>query len=524
MPGVSTAPSGRIATRPIRQWRSSPNWRTVMTIAAVRAKRAAAIDALNVKRKTAFDAFKAIAEKKDFKKATDQPEYDRLKAALDQVDVELKATTEEYDAEIKRLEDVQALESKGAVVVPGQGTQTGAATVENDPYASEAAAKAQGLTTNKGLIVGGFSKAIGMGGGSVYVALAAAKDIYGEGHPVTVAIQKALAAGIGPSGGFIVPPEYVNEIIELLRPRVVVRAAQPRSMPMPRGTMTLPAQTSAATASYGSESGQINASQQGLGQIVAVYKKLTALVPVTNDLMRYASPAADAFVRDDLVKVMSLKEDSAFLLSDGTQDTPKGFLGFANNYVANQAGTVGKWLTTGNSTYAVGGNFITSNESYSLTTVANELAGLVNKLDAANVPDIRRRWFFNPRIFNYLNNLLNSLGVYVYRDELSRGTLLGYPFSKSTQILANYYDTNGAQTTGTFIFLVEMDDALILDSMQLELAVSREGTYYDTTGTLQSAFQKDQTLIRAIAEHDFQMRHLPSIAVDQGVLWTPALS
>jgi len=504
-----------------------------MTIAAVRAKRAVALDALATKRTTTFDAFKAFAEKKDFKKS-DQPEYDRLKKAFDDVITEMKATTEEYDAEIKRLEDVENAGRLNARAVDGQElpVRTVAAEAENDPYTSDAAAKAAGLTTNKGLIAIGMSKAMYMGSYMPSTGMEMAKMNYGERHPVTEALcrgfatgtRKALQAGIGPSGGFIVPPEYVNEIIELLRPRVVVRAANPRTMPMPRGTMTLPGQTAAATATYGSETGQINASQQGLGQIVATYKKLTALVPVTNDLMRYASPAADAFVRDDLVKVTALREDLAFLTGDGTSDTPKGFLGFANNYVANQGGTVGVWLSTADSTYAVGGQFITSNESYTLTTVANELAGLVEKLDAANVSDIRRRWFFHPRIFNYLNNLLNSLGVYVYRDELSRGTLLGYPFSKSTQIPTNLWDTNAASKIGTFIFLVEMDDALILDSMQLELAVSREGTYYDANNNLQSAFQKDQTLIRAIAEHDFQMRHLPSIAVNQGVIWAPALS
>jgi HK97 family phage major capsid protein len=495
-------------------------------IATLRAKRAEALDALMAERKTTMAAFKVLAEKpqKDFTTA-DQASFEKLKGDVAALDVKIEATKKEWDAEIQKAVDYQDAERRTAVAVPGQESQRAVpAEVNNDPYTSDEAAKAQGLTTRKGLIVGGFCKAIGMAGGSVYVAAQAAKDVYGESHPITVAIQKALQAGIGPSGGFIVPPEYVNEIIELLRPMAVVRAANPRSMPMPRGTMTLPAQTSAATATYGSEVAQISASQQGLGQIVASYKKLTALVPVTNDLMRYASPAADAFVRDDLTKVMALREDLAFILGDGTQDTPKGFLGFANNYVANQGGTVGKWLTTGDSTYASGGQFITSNESYTLTTVANELAGMVNKLDTANVPDFKRRWFFHPRIFNYLNNLLNSLGLYVYRDELSKGTLLGYPFSKSTQIGVNYYDTNGSYTSATFIFLVEMTDAVVLDSMQLELAVSREGTYYDTTGTLQSAFQKDQTLIRAIAEHDFQMRHLPSIAVDQGVLWAPALS
>jgi HK97 family phage major capsid protein len=497
-----------------------------MKIAALRAAKQAKLDELAGKRKTAFDAFKAIAEKRDFKKSVDQAEFDRCKKVLEDVDILIKATTEEFDAEIQRAVDLQDAERRTAVPVAGQEeTQRSvSATVNKDPYTSEEAAKARGLMTNKGLIVGGFAKALLMGGGSPFNALAASKQAYGENHPVTVQIAKALAAGIGASGGFIVPPEYVNEIIELLRPRAVVRSANPRTMPMPRGTMTLPAQTAAATATYGGENAQINASQQQVGQIVATYKKLTALVPVSNDLMRFADPAADAFVRDDLVKVIALREDLAFITGDGTLDTPKGFLGFANNYVANQAGTVGVWSATADSTYAVGGNFITSNETNTLTTVANELAGLVNKLDTANVPDIRRRWFFHPRIFNYLNNLLNSLGVYVYRDELSRGTLLGYPFSKSTQIPINLWDTNAAQKICTFIFLVEMDDAMILDSMTLELAISREGTYYDTTGALQSAFQKDQTIVRAIAEHDFQMRHLPSVAVDQGVIWAPALT
>ncbi len=499
-----------------------------MSIAALRAARAKAIDELNAQRDAEYTKMKAIGskEKKDFKKGTDDVEFDRLKKEVEAIDVKIKATEAEFDAEIKRFQDTQDLAREKAVAVGGQDSFRVPAEVNKDPYTSEEAAKSRGLVTSKGLMVGGFAKAILMGGGSPYNAVAAAKQCYGENHPVTIQLQKALQAGIGSSGGFIVPPDYVNEIIELLRPRAVVRSSNPRSMPMPRGTMTLPAQTAAATATYAGETAQISASQQQLGQIVATYKKLTALVPVTNDLMRYADPAADAFVRDDLVKVIALREDLAFLMGDGTQETPKGFLGFANSWVAASAGTVGRWSSTANSVAAVGGNFITSTEggSVTLTTVANELGGLVNKLDTANVPDIRRKWFFHPRIFNYLNNLLNSLGVYVYRDELSKGTLLGYPFAKSTQIPINLNDASSAQTNCTFIFLVEMDDALILDSMTLELAISREGTYYDTNGVLQSAFQKDQTIVRAIAEHDFQMRHLPSIAVDQFVTWTPAIS
>jgi len=255
-------------------------------------------------------------------------------------------------------------------------------------------------------------------------------------------------------------------------------------------------------------------------------------VPVSNDMMRYADPAVDAFVRDDIVKVIALRQDLAFILGDGTLSTPMGWLYFANRWVGANGGTIGVWSTTAPSVEAVngadlpnttGGNFITSTYAFTLATVANELGGAVNRMDTANVPDTRRVWFMNPRCKNYLFNVQNSLGIYVYRDELSKGMLLGYPIKTTTQIGANYHDAAG-HANCTFVFLVEMDEDMILDSMSLELAVSREGTYIDSLGNTVSAFQNDQTLIRAIAEHDHQMRHDQSVAVIQAVGWQPAIS
>ena len=143
-------------------------------------------------------------------------------------------------------------------------------------------------------------------------------------------------------------------------------------------------------------------------------------MPISNDLLRYADPAIDAFVRDDLVKVMALREDLAFLTGDGAQDTPRGYLSFASAYALANGGAAGAWSSSANSTAASGGNFITSNETYTETTVVAELGGAANKLDTANVPEERRAWFMHPRTRNYLYNLLNSLGVYVFRDELKR--------------------------------------------------------------------------------------------------------
>ncbi len=66
------------------------------------------------------------------------------------------------------------------------------------------------------------------------------------------------------------------------------------------------------------EAAAITVSKPTFGQVVASFKKLTALVPVSNDMQRFADPAIDAYVRDDLVQVLARREDLAFIRGDGT--------------------------------------------------------------------------------------------------------------------------------------------------------------------------------------------------------------
>lgn len=465
------------------------------------------VSELRKKRAAAFDKMQALVSK-DSLTPEEKIQFDALEREVT-----------ETDEAITRALAVQAAAGATAQPVAGQEVATRVQAAP-DAYTDDDYAKRRGWGSARSLVIGGIVRAVVRSGGNVYIGRQVAQEMYGENHPVT----RALIASVGASGGFIIPPDYMNEIIELLRPKAVVRSAGPRVIPMPRGTMTLPGQASPATASYGSEVQKIPASQQTLNQIVASYKKLTALVPVSNDMMRYADPAVDAFVRDDLVKVIALREDLAFILGDGTQDTPRGFLSFANGFATSGGGTAGVYSSTANSTAAAGGNFVTSNGTYTLATAAAELGGLPNKLDTANVPESKRVWFMHPRSYNYLFNVQNSLGVYVYREELTKGTLLTYPVKRTTQIPVNIWDTTGTNKDCSFVFLAEMDEAMILDSMSLELAVSREGMYVDANSNTVSAFQNDQTLIRAIAEHDFQMRHDASVAVLQFVRWAPAIS
>jgi HK97 family phage major capsid protein len=414
----------------------------------------------------------------------------------------------EHDDRIQRCERALGFEAENAEPVDGSDADGDGAGRAYKPSAARVAAqvRAGNHETDPSLIIGGMARMIAAGKGGVLESRAFSIDVLGERHPVTLALhgaagaKRALSASIGPSGGFLVPPDYVAELIEVLRPMTVVRASFPRVIPMPRGTMQMPRQNQAATASYGGESTAIPVSQQTVGQVVATYKKLTALTPITNDLMRYSDPGVDAIVRDDLAQVIARREDLAFIRGDGTSDSPIGFRSFA---LASQ--------------------LITSNPSYTLATAASELGGALNKIESANVPMENLGWAMHPRSKNYLLNVQNSNGFYVYREEMTlTKTLLGVPFKTTTQIPINL--TVGGNSDTSEIYLVAYNQAMLFDAMTLELAVSREGTYTDSNNNLVSVFQSDQTLIRAIAEHDFHMRHDEAISVITGVRYAPAIS
>ena len=68
------------------------------------------------------------------------------------------------------------------------------------------------------------------------------------------------------------------------------------------------------------------------------------------------------------------------------------------------------------------------------------------------------------------------------------------------------------------IYFVDFSQVLIPDTMAIQLSISTEATYMDG-GALVSAFSRDQTVVRTIAEHDLGLRHDKAVAVGTGVRW-----
>jgi HK97 family phage major capsid protein len=107
-------------------------------------------------------------------------------------------------------------------------------------------------------------------------------------------------------------------------------------------------------------------------------------------------------------------------------------------------------------------------------------------------------------------------GNFAYRDEMLAGTLWGFPFGTTTAIPTNL----GGGSDESEIYFVDFADAIIGEAQTLTVDASTEASY-KSGGNLVSAFSKDQTVIRAIEEHDFAMRHDASVAVLTAVKWIP---
>jgi HK97 family phage major capsid protein len=313
-------------------------------------------------------------------------------------------------------------------------------------------------------------------------AVAVANERHGE-NSLTA---RALQASIGATGGYLIPIELSSELIDLLRPRTSVRRMTPlrRQIAIPRGNLSINRQNAGANVGYIGEGTSTAYTQESIGQINLLAKKVKAIVPISNDLLRFSDKSAEMVVRDDLVKQLAVLEDQNFLRGAGAAWGPKGL----------------KYLT-GNTTHA-------TTSSYSVTTAISDLAGMVSQLENANVPMTNPTWFWSAKTKNYLYDARDSVGGFLFRAEMDRGMFRGYPFAWTQNIPNNL----GGSSNQSEIYLANMDEVLIGDVPGIQIDASQDASYSDGTN-MHSAFDQDETVIRVIAEHDINVKHTASITV-----------
>lgn len=306
---------------------------------------------------------------------------------------------------------------------------------------------------------------------------------------------KALSA-TGPSnGGFLIPEVYMDQVVEMLYPKTVIFELGAQRVPLEHGNLNIPKMTAGTRATWRGEQRKITKTEPKFGNIKLSAKSLGAIVPQSKELMMSTSYSADAIFANDLFRRMQLGLDYGGLYGTGGEFMPLG--AYYNKEIEQIKAT-----QVGNTDLADTAGKITADFPVHMRAKAMQ----------KNIDDQFLGWAMNSMLEGYLMNLKTTTGVYIYREEMQTGKLLGSPYKISNQIGV----TNGK----TDLFFGNWSDMLIGDQMGMETYTTLDGTWTDDEGNSHSCFDENMVATRATMYDDIAVRHGESflIATDVKVM------
>jgi HK97 family phage major capsid protein len=309
--------------------------------------------------------------------------------------------------------------------------------------------------------------------------------------------KRTLYAGSAGAGGYIVPAEYIAELIELIRANLVVAGLGATVLDNLQGSpIEFPKQLSGATAYWVDENETITPSDLTFGQLSLTPKAVAAMVKLSNRLIKLSNPSAEALVRNDIALVMALAIDLACLRGTGTDAQP---LGIVN--------------TPGINTVEIGTEGGIFNFDH-----AQKMEGT---LEDDNALRGNLAYVMNPKV----KRILKSLKVQQYSTQTSdMEYLLGMPMSDAKLAEAIGYKfatTTQIPATGTKNSGINLSEVIF--GNWTELLIGRWGGMELMASTeAGDAFSKNQTWVRVIQEVDTAVRHAESFCLCSDACTTTA--
>lgn len=296
---------------------------------------------------------------------------------------------------------------------------------------------------------------------------------------------KALSWLNDTTGGALVAPAEQGELIELLRNKEALVNAGARTVPLPpQGRLRFPRQTSASLTYWVGENSPITESDIGVGDITLQAKKLAVLIKAPNELIRFASPAAEALMRDDMTKSLALGLDLAGLEGIGTDNRPRGVIHYPNiNRITSSSPDTNGDRLAGVDIYRMVAAVEESNAEFEGFVMRPKTLYKYYQLRADAVSQ-------NDGAGPFLFSLIREAG------DGTKATLAGFPVTKSTQVSQSR--AKGSVTNLTYVLGGMFSDILIGMFGAIEFAATTLG---DT------AFINDQTWVRGLLSADIQIRH-----------------
>ncbi len=205
--------------------------------------------------------------------------------------------------------------------------------------------------------------------------------------------------------------------IELLRAKTLTQKLGARILSGMHGEYSVPAQSGGASAYWVTEGNAPTASNQTIGQVALKPSTIGAFTDLTRKFLNQTSLDAEAFVREDLARVLAIAIDSAAYNGSGVGAEPLGIL-----------------QNTAVTTVEIGENGGAPTIAH---VVALETAVAIANADTGTLayvtnPKVRGKLKVTPKLVS-----ANDFGVYVWGGVGGDNSMNGYSAYASTLIPAN---------------------------------------------------------------------------------------
>ncbi|MDQ4135324.1 MAG: phage major capsid protein [Pseudomonadota bacterium] len=230
--------------------------------------------------------------------------------------------------------------------------------------------------------------------------------------------EKALSAGSGPDGGYLVPETVEREVLRRLSAASPIRAIASVRV-ISGGQYKRAFSTAGAAAGWvGENAARPQTASPTLAELSFPAMELYAMPAATQTLLDDAVVDIDQWIAEEVETAFAEQEGAAFVNGDGV-NKPKGFL--ASTTVANSAWEWGKlgYLATGGATFPG-------------TNPSDILVDLIYALKAGYRQNAA--FVMNRKTQSVIRKFKDASGVYLWQPPTSAGapaTLMGFPVVES---------------------------------------------------------------------------------------------
>jgi HK97 family phage major capsid protein len=412
--------------------------------------------------------------------AAEQEDYDSNAAEMKSI-----------DAHIVRLRDHEkAMLQRATPVTPTAGASAEGASQQRSGIVSWGENRLP-----KGTAFTRYALALARSKGNLMQAFELSKAWNDTTPEVGLSLKAAVAAGTTADANWAAPlvvyQNMASEFIELLRPATIVgRIAGLRRVPF---NISMARTTAGSTSSWVGEDNPKPVSRMSFETISLGHTKIATIVVLTEELVRFSNPSAEAIVQADMVAAISAYMDAQFI--DPT--------------VTASANVRPASITYGASSTAMTGTTI--------ATITNDVSTLFGKFSTANIDLATGVWVMHPRSARYLSLLRTTQDVFAFPGITQQGgTFFGLPVITSNSVPID----TGADT---YIVLMNASDILLADDGGVTLDVSREaslqmdGAPSDSAASQISLWEKNLVGLRAERYINYRRRRDAAVAVLEDV-------